>query len=63
MSLEDNLKGKESLLQTIKEQHRLLSNNLLDAMKNEYHKKILQFQSEMLALEQERAELMRKTEN
>jgi len=41
VSLEDNLKGKESLLQTIKEQHRLLSNNLLDAMKNEYHKKIL----------------------
>jgi|LauGreDrversion4_2_1035121.scaffolds.fasta_scaffold111577_2 hypothetical protein len=32
-------------------------------MKNEYHKKILQFQNEMLALEQERADLMRKTEN
>lgn len=53
-NLEDTLKNKEDVLQTIKEQHKLLSQNLLDAMKNEYHKKIAQFQQEMQLLEQER---------
>ena len=33
-------KDKESLLDAIKESHKLLQNNLLQAMKNEYHKKI-----------------------
>lgn len=41
--LEDNLKDKETLLLAIKESHKALSNNLLEAMKMEYHKKIQDF--------------------
>lgn len=62
-SLEGDLKSKESLLHEIKEQHKKLSSNLLEAMRNEYHKKIANFQSEMLALEQERQEQIRKADN
>lgn len=57
------MKSKESLLTEIKEQHKKLSSNLLEAMRNEYHKKIANIQSEMYALEQDRQEQMRKAEN
>jgi len=45
--LDGNLKDKESLLEAIKESHKLLQNNLLEAMKNEYHKKIASLDNEL----------------
>jgi len=41
----------------------MLSDQLLEDMKNEYHNKIAQFQQEMLQLEQERADQLRKADN
>ena len=40
-----------------------MSNNLLEAMKNEYHKKIDQLQQEMLYLEREKIESLKKAES
>lgn len=60
VNLEDNLKDKEALLQAIKDSQKALSNNLLEAMKCEYHKKIRQLQEEMERLEVERAENVRR---
>lgn len=42
------MKGKENLLQTLKDSHKEFSQHLLELMKNEYHKKIASFQQEML---------------
>ena len=39
-SLDINLKDKETLLEAIKDSHKMMQNNLLEAMKMEYHKKI-----------------------
>lgn len=63
MTLEDSLKTKEQLLSAIKESHKTLSMNLLEAMKNEYHKKIAAFQQEIFQLEQERADQLRKADS
>lgn len=60
VSLEDDLKDKEKVLYAIKEQQKILQSNLLEVMKNEYHKKIAEFQIEMQQLEQERSEQLRR---
>lgn len=62
VTLEGDLKNKEALLSAIKESHKMMSGNLLEAMKNEYHKKIQQFQTEMQLLEQERVESLKKAD-
>jgi hypothetical protein len=62
VSLEDELKKREQFLQIAVEQQKELSQKLVEAMKNEYHKKIQQIQQEQLMMEQERAEQLRKAE-
>ncbi len=61
--MEGDLKDKEGLLEAIKESHKMLQNNLLEAMKNEYHKKIQQLDLEVKQLERERSESLKKAEN
>ena len=63
VSLEDDLKSKETVLDAIKESHKMLSSHLLEAMKNEYHKKIQQLHTEIGLLEQERTEQLKKAES
>jgi hypothetical protein len=41
----------------------MLQNNLLEAMKNEYHKKILTLDNEIKQLEKEKIESIKKAEN
>jgi len=61
--LEGDLKDKEGLLEAIKESHKMLQNNLLEAMKNEYHKKIQMLDSEIKQLERERSENLKKADS
>lgn len=61
--IEGDLQDKESLLKAIKDSHNMLQNNLLEAMKNEYHKKIQQLDNEMRMMEKEKNESMKKAEN
>lgn len=62
VSLEDEIKKREQFLQLAVEQQKELSQKLVEAMKNEYHKKIQYLQQEQLNMEQERAEQLRKAE-
>jgi len=57
------LKDKEGLLDAIKESHKMLQNNLLEAMKMEYHKKILSLDLEIKQLEKERTENLKKADS
>ncbi len=61
--LEDELKTKESLLESIKLSHKTLTSNLLEAMKQEYHKKISAYQTEMDTLKEELADKLRRADN
>ena len=61
--LEGDLKDKEKLLDAIKESHKMLQNNLLEAMKNEYHKKIQKLDLEVKQLEKERSENLKKADS
>jgi len=61
--LEGDLKDKEGLLDAIKESHKMIQNNLLEAMKNEYHKKIQTLDSEIKNLEKERGESLKKADS
>ena len=60
--LEGDLKDKEGLLDAIKESHKMLQNNLLEAMKMEYHKKIQKLDLEIKQLEKERSESLKKAD-
>ena len=57
------MKDKEGLLDAIKESHKMLQNNLLEAMKMEYHKKILSLDLEIKQLEKERTENLKKADS
>ena len=57
------MKDKEGLLDAIKESHKMLQNNLLEAMKMEYHKKIQSLDSELKQLERERGESLKKADS
>ena len=61
--LEDELKTKESLLESIKTSHKTLTGNLLEAMKQEYHKKINAYQIEMDHLKIELEDKLRRADN
>jgi hypothetical protein len=41
----------------------MLQNNLLEAMKNEYHKKIQSYEVEIRTLEKDRTEALRKADS
>lgn len=62
-NLDGDLKDKEQLLLAVKESQKLLQNNLLEAMKMEYHKKIMALEQEIRSLEKEKNESMKKAEN
>jgi hypothetical protein len=62
-NLDGDLKDKEELLLAVKESQKLLQNNLLEAMKMEYHKKIMALEQEIRSLEKEKNESMKKAEN
>jgi hypothetical protein len=47
LNIEQSIEEKEAILKQIKDAHAKTSNQLLEAMKNEYHKKIQNFQMEM----------------
>lgn len=61
--MDGDLKDKEKLLATIKESHSQLQNTLLEAMKNEYHKKILSLDNEIKQLEKEKVEGMKRADS
>ena len=63
LNIEQSIEEKEAILKQIKDAHAKTSNQLLEAMKNEYHKKIQNFQMEMQQLEQQRIEDLKKVDN
>jgi hypothetical protein len=58
--IEGGLAEKEKLLNAIKDSQKRVQNQLLEAMKNEYHKKIITLESEIKNLEKEKGEALRK---
>ena len=59
--LEVEVKDKEVLLETLKTSQRELQDTLLSAMKEEYHKRIQEMNEEILRLEKEKDESLKKT--
>ena len=60
VSLENQLKDKETLLETFKQSQKELQDGLLEAMKQEYHLKVEQLSRELQKLESEKQQEMKK---
>ena len=59
--LDEEMKQKESLLETIKQQQKEMQDALLKEMREEYHKKISGMVDEMRRLEAEKAESLQQS--
>lgn len=55
------MQQKEQLLEKFKESQKELQDSLLNAMKEQYHKSIQTMNEELLRLEQEKQQTLKKT--